>query len=431
MRTHFRTILLFLLILCLLSPAAVSAKAFSASGGWTQKADGKWYYNGTDGKPVSGWQTIGGKNYYFDPADGNAMATGFKAITDGGKTYTYYFMDPSYISYTESGLGQMMTGWKTIEQNGAYNVHYFADYRYKSAPRGSMLSGFKVIDGGKYYFADYRYPSRPKGSRLTGWKIVGGKSYYFADSRCPDCKIMGNMMTGFAIISGKVYGFTSGGVLQPDWAARNVIVIDPGHSSQVADGMVPLGPGSGEMKEADNLGTKGTYTGVYEYALNLTVSLKLRDALQKKGYKVVMVRTTNRGKYSCVARADVANRNKTAVFLRIHANAAPKDPSKKGAMAICITPDNPFVPQMYERSRLLSDLILASYVKATGCYNEGVEERDDMIANNWSKVPTTLIELGYMTNKQEDPLMQKAAYQDKMVKGLVDGIDNYFKKTAK
>ena len=144
-----------------------------------------------------------------------------------------------------------------------------------------------------------------------------------------------------------------------------------------------------------------------------------------------MVRTKNSGSYSCIDRAQVANSNSAAIFLRVHANAAPKDHSKNGAMTICITKDNPYISKMYKQSRQLSDIMLAQYVKATGCYNEGVEERDDMIANNWSKVPTTLIELGYMTNKQEDPLMQKAAYQDKMVKGLVDGIDNYFKKTAK
>ena len=53
-----------------------------------------------------------------------------------------------------------------------------------------------------------------------------------------------------------------------------------------------------------------------------------------------------------------------------------------------------------------------------------------MIANNWCKYPTTLIELGYMTNSKEDALMQTSAYQKKMLAGLVNGIDEYFKKTA-
>ena len=51
-----------------------------------------------------------------------------------------------------------------------------------------------------------------------------------------------------------------------------------------------------------------------------------------------------------------------------------------------------------------------------------------MTGNNWSKVPTTLIELGYMTNAAEDRKMATAAYQTKMVQGMANGIDDYFKK---
>ena len=100
-------------------------------------------------------------------------------------------------------------------------------------------------------------------------------------------------------------------------------------------------------------------------------------------------------------------------------------------MTICITKNNPFTPGTYKQSRQLSDIMLAQYVKATGCYNEGVMETDTMMGNNWSEVPTTLIELGYMTNKKEDALMQTSDYQEKMLAGLVNGIDAYFKATVK
>lgn len=48
-----------------------------------------------------------------------------------------------------------------------------------------------------------------------------------------------------------------------------------------------------------------------------------------------------------------------------------------------------------------------------------------MSGNNWSKVPTTLIELGYMSNPAEDRLMQSTSYQKKMVKGMANGIKKY------
>ena len=429
MKFRFRTLIPLLALILILPLTGISADASGKSGEWKHK-DGKWYYYESSGKAASGWKKIGKKTYYFDPAGGNAMVTGFKTIKTNGKSYRYYFMDRNYTAFSSAKEGMMLTGFKTVKVKGTKRVFYFADSRFKKAPSGAMLTGFKTIAGNKYYFADKRYPSLPKGTRLSGWKTISGKKYYFADSRCPDRKAKGSIVTGFALIKGKAYHFLKSGVLDRGWASRNVIVIDPGHSSEVPDGEVPLGPGSKTMKEADNYGTQGIVTGVREYELNLTMSLKLRDALQKKGYKVVMVRTTNKGVYSCVDRAKTANRHKTAVFLRIHANAAPKDHSKNGAMTICITPDNPFIPSMYKKSRILSEVLLSSYVNATGCFNEGVWETDTMIANNWCKYPTTLIELGYMTNSKEDALMQTSAYQKKMLAGLVNGIDEYFKKTA-
>ena len=51
-----------------------------------------------------------------------------------------------------------------------------------------------------------------------------------------------------------------------------------------------------------------------------------------------------------------------------------------------------------------------------------------MTGNNWSKVPTTLIELGYMSNPAEDRLMQTAAYQQRMICGISKGIRTFFLK---
>lgn len=429
MKQGIRALPVLLLLLCLLALPRIRTDAAAAGGEWKQKGD-QWYYY-ENGAPVSGWKTIGGRTYYLDPGKGGAMATGFKTIKTGGSTDTYYFMDKSYSVYSASEEGQMMTGFKTILVSGVKYVFYFSDSRYPSRARGSMLTGFKTIGGNRYYFADSRYPACPKGARLSGFKTISGSRYYFADSRLPSCKYKGKIVTGFNVLGGKVYFFAADGAQQKDWASKNVIVIDPGHSSQIPDGQVPVGPGSDEMKDADNYGAVSITNGLHEYELVLDVSLKLRDALAARGYKVVMVRTTNKGVYSCIDRAAVANKNNAAVFLRVHANAAPKDHSKNGAMTICISKKNRFIPQMYTKSRQLSDLMLKSYVKATGCYNEGVMESDDLIANNWSKVPTTLIELGYMTNAKEDKLMQTAAYKKKMVSGMVNGIDAYFAASAK
>ncbi len=203
------------------------------------------------------------------------------------------------------------------------------------------------------------------------------------------------------------------------------VVLDPGHSAVVAEGTEPLGPGSTENKAADTSGTSGTASGLAEYGLTLTVSRKLRDELQDRGYTVLMTRESNDVPVSCIERADVANNAEADAFVRIHANGS-EDSSVKGAMTICITPDNPFYPELYEQARALSDAIINNLSEATGCENDGVWETDSMSGNNWSQVPATIVEMGYMTNPEEDALMATDDYQNKIVRGIADGIDQYF-----
>ena len=215
---------------------------------------------------------------------------------------------------------------------------------------------------------------------------------------------------------------------EKECAEAITLVIDPGHSGVVEERQEPVGPGAQEYKAGDTYGTSGISTGIPEYELTLDLALQLKTELETRGYKIVMTRDTNEVPRSCLERADIMNQAGAAACLRIHANGS-EDSSVQGAMTICTTPQNPYVPQMYASSRMLSDCVLDSLVEATGCVSQGVWETDTMSGNNWSQIPVTIVEVGYMTNPEEDVLLSQEDYRKKIVFGLADGLEEFIKKS--
>ena len=162
--------------------------------GW-QHLDGTWYYLNGSGVMVTGLQSIGGVKYYFNAS--GAMQTGWQYI--GGKWY-YFNGDGAMQTgwqhldgtwYYLNGSGVMVTGWQNI-----------GGVRYYFNGSGAMQTGWQYIGGKWYYF-------NGDGAMQTGWRYLGGTWYYLSGT--------GAMATGWQYIGGKWYYLNGSGAMQTGW----------------------------------------------------------------------------------------------------------------------------------------------------------------------------------------------------------------------
>jgi N-acetylmuramoyl-L-alanine amidase len=209
-------------------------------------------------------------------------------------------------------------------------------------------------------------------------------------------------------------------------AAKRVICVDPGHQTLVDLTEEPEASGSSVMKVQNPGGAEGVVTKMPEYQLNLLVSLKVEQQLKAQGYTVVMTRETNDVNIGNIDRAKIANNCSADLFVRIHADGV--DDQSVHGISILI-PGSEFVTDEAIRasSKQAAQSVLDAMVAATGASDRGLSVRDDMTGFNWCTRPMMLIEMGFMSNPDEDQTMATDAYQTKLADGIVNGINDYFK----
>ena len=207
-----------------------------------------------------------------------------------------------------------------------------------------------------------------------------------------------------------------------------IVTIDAGHQAKGNNELEAIGPGSKQRKPKVTSGTTGKFTHKLESEVNLEVALKLQSILESRGYKVVMVRTSQNVNISNIERAEIANNANANINVRLHCDGSDNS-SLSGFFVLTPSQNNRYLSQnIVSDSLKLSNCLLSSIEKTTSAKNRGISYRDDLTGTNWSKVPTTLVEMGEMSNKEEDYNLSNPDYQLKMATGIADGIDEYFKE---
>lgn len=205
-----------------------------------------------------------------------------------------------------------------------------------------------------------------------------------------------------------------------------VICIDAGHQRYGNSAKEPNGPGSSTYKAKVTTGATGVSTGTAESEINLQVATKLQKILTSRGYKVIMCRTSQDVDISNAQRAEIANNANAAAFIRLHCDSS-ESSSVSGTMTMAPSKNNPYCSSISGSSQKLANAVLNHTCQTTGSKNRGVSITDTMTGLNWSKVPVTIIEMGFLSNPSEDRLLNDSSYQDKLATGIADGIGEFLK----
>jgi N-acetylmuramoyl-L-alanine amidase len=197
-------------------------------------------------------------------------------------------------------------------------------------------------------------------------------------------------------------------------AQQRVIVIDPGHGG--IDG-----------------GT--SYLGILEKDINLAVGLKLRDYLERNSNtRVIMTRekdisldhlnqySSSRHTRDLRARLDIINQDGVDLFISLHVDHRIGQTWQQGATAL-------YYPR-HRQNKIIAEVVQKhlNQLEYQGVRKKQhqIKKRSDLYILKAKENPGILIELGFITNKEDRDLLQQAAYQKLLVEAIYQGIEEYF-----
>lgn len=172
------------------------------------------------------------------------------------------------------------------------------------------------------------------------------------------------------------------------------IVIDPGHGGK-------------------DSGTIGVKHKTYEKILTLSTSLIVAAMLQEAGAEVILTRSHD-VYLELSERVNISNQQKADLFISIHYDYGTKNSS--GIISFYYSE---------ARDRRLADTVQRQLTASTGMQDSGVRKGNFYVIRENNR-PSLLLELGYVSNPDEEELVRTTDYQQKVAKGIVKGLSDYF-----
>ncbi len=208
------------------------------------------------------------------------------------------------------------------------------------------------------------------------------------------------------------------------------ILIDPGHQKEADYSRENAAPTLNSTVYKVATGTRGVSTGVWEYELVLDVAFKLESELKELGYQVALTRDRHDVHITNKERGQMAKEIGADILVSLHADGSSVT-AAQGVSVLSPAFNVSFIDaDRAAVSKTLSTLIVDELAKATGARNRGVHFRNNLSILNWSEVPSALVEMGFMSNPEEDKKMQTQEYQGKIARGIASGIHEYFNAIA-
>ncbi|MDP4108074.1 MAG: N-acetylmuramoyl-L-alanine amidase, partial [Bacillota bacterium] len=193
---------------------------------------------------------------------------------------------------------------------------------------------------------------------------------------------------------------------------RTSIITDGQAQTQSLKGKtIVLDPGHGGV----DVGTT-SITGTHEKDLTLATAQAVEQKLKKAGVNVIMARGDD-SYISLQQRSSLSNQLHADAFISFHYNWS-DDHAISGL--------TDFFYNKSKDSSLATD-VLNGVAQTTGLKNMGTKFDDLYVLRNNSQ-PSTLIELGFLSNQEDDSAAKNASYNDKVAQGVYLGLLDYFSK---